>query len=158
MRRHLRRVLRYGTLGVLLTALLAGILTVTTSPASAHDKLNPYPTNCAGSQVGHWHNSELTVDLTAFVFYSSGNGGTNCVWVQKQSHRDHAESMRLEVQRCASNIPGNPCNATLTVADEGLFQYYAGPATVSQADNRCIRFRVRLHGGWTGWTEPIHCG
>ena len=161
MNRHIRRVLRRAALaGTMVTALLVATLAVTGTPASAHTKLDPHP-SCPGSQVNHLHNN-LSIPLTAFVFYSSANGGTNCMWVQKETHRGHQDDMVLVFQRCATGNPSNPCNPTLTRRDPetggGSFQFYAGPLQFGQADNRCIRFRVRIHGNWTAWSGRINCG
>jgi hypothetical protein len=136
--------------GVAAAAVAVAVLAMTGAPATAHHPpLSPSP-YCTGSQVGsyHTHGGQITV----FVHYSSANGGTNCVWAQKNVNRGTAQWMELEA---FGYCRGNEC---LTPQhDRGSFRYYAGPLTATHLAGRCIEVSVRYSGSWAH-LGPFHCG
>ncbi len=107
MIRSFRRLTKsFLSLAALTGALLAGTVLVTTSSASAHPILNPHPT-CPGNLLDHhdFFNGQISV----FVYFSTANNGTNCVWAQKNVRRGTPEPLNVFVERCSTGNPANPC-------------------------------------------------
>ncbi|MFY1669215.1 hypothetical protein ACN27G_04525 [Plantactinospora sp. WMMB334] len=140
----------------LATVLVAASLLVTGSPASAHVKLSPRAT-CSGTELSP-HRDAYGGAISVFVSYSSANGGTNCVWAQKNLNRDRAEHLEVFVGRCATGNPGYPCEPLVFDRDYGNFQYYAGPAQITGTAGRCILVYVVYRNLSEERWGPIHCG
>ncbi|MEU8262972.1 hypothetical protein AB0C02_20370 [Micromonospora sp. NPDC048999] len=144
-------------LGAFLTAVLvATTLAVTSSPAAAHTKLSP-GASCPGTELSP-HRDAYGGAISVFIYYSSANGGTNCVWAQKNLNRDKSESMDILVGRCGTNNPGYPCEPIVFDHDPGNFQYYAGPVKVTGTASRCIIVSVTYRNLSSETWGPIHCG
>ncbi|KXK62426.1 hypothetical protein AWW66_08230 [Micromonospora rosaria] len=122
--------------------------------------MSPHPT-CAGSRVGGYHLYSEDTTLSLFVYYSPANGGTNCVWVQKEQNtgtRGTPEWMYVSIARCATNNPNNCGTRSGRDTDSGNFQYYAGPVTTSSTASRCIVIDVAYRNFGTVERGPFHCG
>ncbi len=144
-------------LGAFLAAVLvATTLAVTSSPAAAHPKLSP-GASCPGTELSP-HRDAYGGAISVFISYSSANGGTNCVWAQKNLNRDRAERMEVFIGRCASGNPGFPCEPLVFDRDPGNFQYYAGPAQITGTAGRCILVYVVYRNLPEERWGPIHCG
>lgn len=65
--------------------------------------------------------------------------------------------MNIQLARCATGNPSNPCNPTSIDGDPGNFRYYVGPVRVTNAAGKCVSVRVRVGSAWTPWLPPVHC-
>ncbi|WP_329108723.1 hypothetical protein OG792_08765 [Micromonospora sp. NBC_01699] len=143
-------------IGAILAAILvAATLAVTGSPASAHTKLSP-GASCSGTELSP-HRDAYGGAISVFISYSSANGGTNCVWAQKNLNRDKSEHMEVFIGKCPTGNSGNACEPLVFDRDSGNFQYYAGPAQVTGTADRCILVYVVYRNLAEERWGPIHC-
>jgi hypothetical protein len=149
--------LRLARLGLFLAVTLGMTLVLAPAQANASPILDPHPT-CVGSLVpptgGHdWYVGSTKMG-TLYVYYSNANGGTNCLWFQKNYHRGTATSMYMDIGVCGST-PSSSC--TVRDSDSGNFKYYAGRVIATGTANRCIDSFVRIEE-YTHYFGPFHCG
>lgn len=135
-----------------LVLLTSGITLGTVSTASA-------ASGCPGSLVGTYYLKQTngTVMSTARVYYSSANGGTNCVTNTAGLYYGKVTQLSATIER--NNLTGRK-------SDMGDYRYYAGPVTVTGTNGRCINIDVSASNGpssghtiiWQRAWYNIHCG
>ncbi len=128
-----------------------------------------YP-DCGGTRIDHratlHHQSELVdgPNPAAYVnvFYSSANGGTNCVKVNlAQGHEGATHRIYVRIVRCNSGNPDAQCvtteDSTYTAVDtdDGHYKQYGGPVHVGDTAGKCIAFRVHV---WKNGTQEGYQG
>lgn len=156
-----RNLMRLGMLLAAFTALLlvpgqagasTGDVTVEPIEVAAAPILNPHPT-CPGSLAGAYDwKSGNTLLGTLYVYYSSANGGTNCLWLQKSYHRGTPSYMYVDVAVCS----GSTC--TVKDIDEGPdFKSYAGEVIATGTAGKCID-SIGVIEGFAKHFGPFHCG
>ncbi|MEJ3749179.1 hypothetical protein WEI85_38690 [Actinomycetes bacterium KLBMP 9797] len=143
--------------GACLTAVLvATTLVATSSPAAAHTKLSPRG-YCSGTELTP-HRDAYGGAISVFISYSSANGGTNCVWAQKNLNRHLNEYMEVFIGECATGNPGYPCEPLNFARDPGYYNYYAGPRSITGTAGNCLLVYVKYRNlGEERWSG-IHCG
>ncbi|MFF6794491.1 hypothetical protein ACFY9C_36095 [Streptomyces filamentosus] len=135
-----------------LAIVAAGLTLGTASVASAAG-------TCSGSLVGTYHlkQTDGTIVSTARVYYSSANGGTNCVTNTAVLYYGKLTQLNVWVGRH---------DGTGVVGDLDDYRYYAGPVSVTRTDGKCIDFGVGAADGpnatmkyiWQRVWTNVHCG
>lgn len=141
---------------VLVAATLGLAIGFMPAQASASPILNPHP-SCNMPQVpptgGHdWFVGDTKMG-TLYVYYSAANGGTNCLWFQKNYHRGTPSPTFVDIGVCGAT-PSTPC--TVKDKNDGSFKYYAGPVRATGTANRCIDSVVKIEG-YSHRFGPFHC-
>lgn len=102
---------------------------------------------------------------TLYLYYSTANGGTNCVaTVDTYFGTGVKKYMEAYIWRCvAGSKPGQFCGTDQDDHDTGNFTSYAGPASVTGSASRCIRVYGRIDNPnsssvATASTTATHCG
>lgn len=151
----MRRLARRSLAGVALIAVaLAATLTMTTSPAAAHGKLNPQP-SCGSGELPHF--DVFGGQISVFVYYNSASGGTNCAWAQKNVNRGTAEPLGMALYRCSTGNANAACNPDAVDTDPvSNYQYYAGPVRVTGAAGRCTVIEV-VYRTSRALIGPVYC-
>lgn len=131
-----------------LALLTGGLSLAVTQPAAAGDF------GCPGSLVGT-HNisdSQNIVWGTLYVYYSSTNGGTNCMVNKAVRYYGTSHTIRAFIS-----------GAGKSDNDTGKYKYYAGPVSVSGINDRCITIAGQFVNPQGTQMESrewnnVHCG
>lgn len=140
---------------VILSALVVafGAVTLSAIPASA-----THSSSCSGSLIATEPviNDRGQLIANANIYYSSANGGTNCMKVVLASgHAGITHNMQALIHVCNVRSPCQTYSDTSPTrrdGDSGNFSSYAGPVHVTGTDGRCIRLYALAggHGHQTG--------
>ena len=143
--------------GIAAALAVAGI--VAGAPASSAVANVPAPYKlvgqCPGSLVDTYTPANTLGDTQGSLklYYSSANGGTNCVMLFDNAPGSH--SMTVTLRRSDLNYQGS---------DSGVFETYAGGVLVPSTNGRCVFVSGVL---WMGTHSvdrfsvskgPVHCG
>lgn len=146
---------------VLVTALSIVGLGLLNAPASLADASVPAPyklvSQCSGNLVPGFPKA-LTNRLgetqgSLRLYYSSANGGTNCVMLYDMASGRHP--MTVTLRREDLSYPGS---------DSGTFEYYAGGVQVPGTNGKCVYVSGYLSMGpysvdrFSGSWGPVACG
>lgn len=85
------------------------------------------------------------------VWYSSANGGTNCVLVYDDAPGKHWMTVGVMIPKAGAKIH----------TDSGRFYTYAGPVKVTKTKGTCISFYAEVMNGGISYRQAInrvHCG
>ncbi|MBJ6639685.1 hypothetical protein H4K36_20780 [Streptomyces sp. DHE7-1] len=138
-----RTIATLATLGLT----VAGLSLATATNASAAGY------GCSGSQIDSY-NTTANGDVwaTAYLYYSSANGGTNCAVLVARKYAGVSHYMTVAINKSGSSTwKGN----------DGAFSSYAGPVTVTGTDGHCINLKFAEDNGglWVGRdVNNVHCG
>lgn len=112
-------------------------------------------TACPGSQIdsGRLRDSYNTVHPTAVwrLYYSAGNGGTNCLTVY--DNKSGAHYMAAVVQETGRQIH--------YASDFGTYDYYAGAVAVTRMSGKCLDWVARIDDfgkSYAAHQYVSHCG
>lgn len=116
--------------------------------------------SCAGTRIFH-HPVKDGTELLAYLdsYYSSTNGGTNCVkLILVSGHFGITHDMEARIVRCNTGNPNTTCSTriastyTTSQFDRGNYEQYAGPVHVQNTDGLCVAYvgQIYSHNGNTG--------
>ncbi|MEU3664100.1 hypothetical protein AB0E77_30820 [Streptomyces sp. NPDC032940] len=137
-------------------ALLSGLLVAAglnlVAAPSASAAAEAY--GCPGSQIDTYNIKDENGSTwgSIYLYYSSANGGTNCVINMTKKYAGQRHYMDVKLWHSGDSDK-----------DEGYFTQYAGPATVTNSNGKCITL-----SGWVAdpaynkivgdqW-QNVHCG
>ncbi len=110
---------------------------------------------CPGSQIGAYNliGTNNEVWSTAYLYYSSAGGGTNCAVLVAKKFAGTRHPMKIGIRIG---------NGTRT-EDEGNFHSYAGPVSKTSTNGRCITLSLSeedpRNGNWAGRSvDDVACG
>ena len=149
---------------VLAAVVLVASFVVGVAPASA-----THIAGCYGSRIEH---VPLKYDTTVVgyvdLYYSSSNGGTNCVkTISAGPSSGVSKFMLAKIYRCTGGA-GSTCVDNFggfdqRDEDKGNFASYAGPVSVTSTSSRCVSFVGLVT--WRGRQisagsspKAVHCG
>ncbi|WP_326608899.1 hypothetical protein OIE62_39810 [Streptomyces scopuliridis] len=145
-------------LGAVVSLLLAGVAFSPTAGAAVKaygcpgNQIDSYPVTTPGG--ARWG--------TTYLYYSSANAGTNCVvTVDTYWGQDVTKYMYTHIGICPEGQSG--CPHEVTDIDQGYFTWYAGPASLTKTNGRCIQITGTILSP-DGKTRAIsvtgrtHCG
>lgn len=124
------------TVHVAAAALVAAGTVSIAGPASAQDLTH----HCRGTRISAWHTIKNQISEPigkVALFYSSANGGTNCVETRNFLPGRQYTKARLTVK----NRPGRDSDT-----DSGNFKWFAA-TQLNRANGRCATFSGSVHGG-----------
>ncbi|MGI5377110.1 hypothetical protein ACQEV2_23270 [Streptomyces sp. CA-251387] len=109
---------------------------------------------CPGSQIDTYNIKDENGSTwgSIYLYYSSANGGTNCVINMTKKYAGQRHYMDVKLWHSSDDDK-----------DEGYFYEYAGPALVTNSNGKCITL-----SGWVAdpgynkivgdqW-QNVHCG
>jgi hypothetical protein len=117
-------------LGFTLTTLV-GMLALAPAASAADygctgSRIDTYPLNHGGSNFGK-----------IFLYYDSSSG-TNCAVTVSSKAPGIRKHMLVQIERCRETVYTGNCDVVARVKDEGNYESYAGPRSLSAAGH-CIR-------------------
>lgn len=106
------------------------------------------PSSCPGGQIDDNESPKSKTigsnKITLYIYYSSANGGTNCVIARKSgSWYGSPTWLNLRIWRADSAPSGSWPYAAY---DRGRYSYYAGAAYIQNTNGRCIDVSVAYGG------------
>lgn len=137
-----------GMMAVALAALLSGVGVANAGTIEQYAYGNAWiGSGCSGGVVGQW-----SWDTgNAKMYYSSANGGTNCLIAYNTSGSPMTMSVYLRDQWDAD-----------VAYDKGLYSQFAGSVHVGTTSSHCLYFDVEIlrPSGWVtvAWGSNVFCG
>jgi hypothetical protein len=110
---------------------------------------------CPGSQIGSYNligvNSEVW--STAYLYYSSADGGTNCAVLVAKKFAGTTHQMKVGIRLGDGALK----------IDDGNYEWYAGPVSKTSSNGHCVSLTLSetdpRNGNWAGRTvDDVACG
>ncbi|MFC9815097.1 spore-associated protein [Streptomyces virginiae] len=137
---------------------IISLAALTTAVAGANLALAPTASaagyGCAGNLKGSYNIlAGGEVWSTVQVYYSAGNGGTNCAVNIAKKYAGQRTYMQIHIRKSGTDKG---------VSDSGHYTSYAGPVNVTGTNGRCITVSGEAgapNGNSAGWMwSDILCG
>jgi hypothetical protein len=110
---------------------------------------------CPGSQIGSYNliGTNNEVWSTAYLYYSSADGGTNCASLVAKKFAGTRHQMKVAIWL------GDGARKT----DDGNYVSYAGPVSKTSSNGHCVSLSLSetdpRDGSWAGRTvDDVACG
>lgn len=149
--RHLFLIRATRVLSALLVAVSCVMVTGGTASASNNVPGNP-GSSCAGSLVHKPFTKNTSKgSVKIYVYYSSANGGTNCIIARKSGAWTGKKTfMNLSIWRDDTRALGE---YPYTAYDSGAYTSYAGSISIPHTNGRCISASLDLGSGKSAATQ-----